>query len=62
MSREISVREAIKLTGYSRQQLYNLIVAERIPARKEGHEYRLDRSALLKHRKQARGKRGVAVQ
>jgi len=51
MNSEISVREAVKLTGYSRQQIYNLIVAERIPARKEGHEYRIDRRALLDYQK-----------
>jgi excisionase family DNA binding protein len=47
MSNEITVREALKLTGYSRQQIYNLIVADRIKARKEGHEYRVDRRSLL---------------
>jgi excisionase family DNA binding protein len=51
MNHEISVREGIRLTGYSRQQIYNLIVNGRIPARKDGHEYRLDRQALLAHHK-----------
>jgi excisionase family DNA binding protein len=50
---EVSVREAVKLTGYSRQQLYNLIIAERIPARREGHEYRIDRLALLDYRQKS---------
>jgi excisionase family DNA binding protein len=53
MNNEISVREAVKLTGYSRQQIYNLIVGERIPARREGHEYRIDRPALLHYRQKS---------
>ena len=53
MNNEISVREAVKLTGYSRQQLYNLIIAERIPARRECHEYRIDRPALLDYRQKS---------
>lgn len=53
MNNEISVREAVRLTGYSRQQLYNLIVSGRIPARREGHEYRVDRPALLDYRQKS---------
>ena len=57
MNNEISVREAVKITGYSRQKLYNLIIAERIPARREGHEYTFNRPALLDYRqKSGRGK------
>lgn len=59
MHTEISVREAMKLTGYSRQQLYNLIVAERVPARKDGHEYRINRHALLEYQRSARKKPGA---
>lgn len=51
--KEVNVREAVTLTGYTRQQIYNLVVNGRVPARKEGHEYRLDRAALVKY---ARGR------
>ena len=51
MSQEISVREAIKLTGYSRQQIYNLIIQDRVPSRREGFEYRIDRAALIEYKK-----------
>jgi len=56
MSNEISVREAIKLTGYHRQQIYNLIVNGQVAARKEGHEYRLDRRALLDYQQKSQSK------
>jgi excisionase family DNA binding protein len=57
MNTEISVREAIQLTGYSRQQIYNLLIGGRVPARKDGHEYRIDRRALLEHKKSPRAKK-----
>ncbi len=47
--REITVREAMALSGYSRQQVYNIVVNGRVAARKEGHEYRLDRRALERY-------------
>jgi excisionase family DNA binding protein len=55
MSNEVTVREAIRITGYSRQQIYNIIVNGRVPARREGHEYRIDRRALLAYQKSPRG-------
>ncbi len=51
MKTEISVREALTLVRYSRQQIYNLVTDLVVPARREGHELRLDRSALLVHAK-----------
>jgi hypothetical protein len=51
MTGEISVREAIRPTGYSRQQIYNTIVAGRVGARKVEREYRIDRRALLDYHK-----------
>lgn len=51
MNNEINVREAIRLTGYSRQQIYNLLIDGRVPARKDGHEYRVDRRSLLEYQK-----------
>jgi excisionase family DNA binding protein len=55
--KEISVREAVTTTGYTRQQVYNLIVNGRILARKVGHEYRIDRRSLADYT-QRRGGRG----
>ncbi len=52
MKTEITVREALALTRYVRQQIYNLVADGRVQARKEGHELRLDRSALLAYAKQ----------
>ena len=49
MSNEISVREAINLTGYSRQQIYNIIVAGRAQARKFGHLYLINRRSFLNY-------------
>ena len=46
-TQEVSVREAIRLTGYSRQQIYNILINGSVPSRKDGHEYRIVRKALL---------------
>lgn len=55
--KELNVREAIALTRYTRQQIYNLIVDGRIVARKVGHEYRIDRDSLVTY-SVGRGGRG----
>ena len=44
--REISVTEAVKLSGFSRQQLYNLVRDGIVDARKHGWEYWINRRSL----------------
>jgi excisionase family DNA binding protein len=44
---EISVTEAVKLTGYSRQTIYNLVRDGIVAARKHGWEIWIDRRSLL---------------
>jgi hypothetical protein len=46
-SDEISVTEAVRLTGYSRQQIYNLVRDGIVASRKFGWEIWIDRSSLL---------------
>jgi hypothetical protein len=46
---EITVREALQLTGYTRQQVYNLLVAKRVQSRKLGHQYFINRRSLLNY-------------
>jgi hypothetical protein len=50
MNKEISVTDAIRLTGYSAQQLYNLLRAEKIKARQAetGRKvFTIDRASLV---------------
>lgn len=54
MDDAISVREAIRISGYTRQHIYNLIVQLQVAAQKAGREYRVSRSSLLKYRNQTR--------
>ncbi len=60
---ELTVREAVELTGFTRQWVYNLIVNGRIPVRRVpgfgGGEYRLDRRALLDYVRKIRSRRNV---
>jgi hypothetical protein len=55
MSNEITVNEALQLTGYTRQQVYNILVAKRVQARKLGHQYLIDRRSFLNYVKTNRG-------
>jgi hypothetical protein len=60
-AREVSVREAVLLTGYTRTNIYNLIVNQRVAARKvkrSGHtgpaNWLLNREELLAYSKRKR--------
>jgi hypothetical protein len=44
---ELSVRGAVRLTGYTRQQIYNLIVNCKIRAKKRERQYQINRRSLL---------------
>ena len=45
---EITIKEAVKLTGYSRQQLYNVVSDGKVKSRKPGRwEILIDRASLL---------------
>jgi excisionase family DNA binding protein len=57
MPQEITVREAVQLTGFSRQHIYNLIINGRLAARKLGHEYRLDPKVLAEYQTAQRKRR-----
>ncbi|HTB93153.1 MAG TPA: hypothetical protein VK728_10005 [Candidatus Sulfotelmatobacter sp.] len=52
---EITVNDALRLTGYTRQQVYNILVARRVEARKLGHQYLINRRSLLEYLKHSRG-------
>ena len=45
----ITVREAVALSGLTRQQVYNLLINGRVAAEKFGHVYRVDRRSLLEY-------------
>ena len=47
----MTVREAVKALGYSRQYVYNLLVEEKLPARKVGREWQISAEAVLKRAK-----------
>lgn len=50
MDTKISVREAIKLSGYTRVHLYNLIIHERIGAKKDNRaRWWVDKISLLEY-------------
>lgn len=57
---DMTVREAVTLSGLSRQQIYNLLVNGRVAAEKFGHVYVIDRRSMLDYlrspRHQARKK------
>ena len=55
MSHGVTVLEAVRLTRYTRQTIYNLIFHGRVPARKVGRAYLIDRRALLAYQKQQQG-------
>jgi excisionase family DNA binding protein len=44
---EVTVRQAAQLTGYSRQQIYNLVQDGKVRSRKPGWELWVDRKSLL---------------
>ena len=46
MPKQITINEAVKSTGYSRQQIYNLVRAQKIKAEKRGWEYWVDFKSL----------------
>lgn len=52
---EITVNDAMRLTGYTRQQIYNILVAGRVEAHKFGHIYVINRRSLLEYIKHSRG-------
>ncbi len=47
MASEITVREAILISGLTRQAIYNALVNGRVKAQKFGHVYKVDRKSLL---------------
>lgn len=46
MKNSITVNEAMELSGYTRQQMYNLIRGGRVRAERRGWEYWVDRRSL----------------
>ena len=46
MTTKITVKEAVKLTGYTRQQVYNLIADGRVKATKRAWEYLVSLKSL----------------
>lgn len=62
MSNEITVNDALYLTGYTRQQIYNILVARRVQARKIGHQYFINRQSLLDYLKKRRRPKASANQ
>jgi excisionase family DNA binding protein len=53
---DISVREALHITGTTRQQVYNLIVNGAIKAVKVGRVYVIDRASVVAYTKRRNGK------
>lgn len=45
----LNIGEAAALLRISKDALYNLAAAKKVPARKMGHQWRFSRSALLKY-------------
>jgi excisionase family DNA binding protein len=53
---DISVRDALRITQTTRQQIYNLIVNGAIKAVKVGRVYRIDRASVVAYSKRRNGK------
>lgn len=55
MKQETLINDAMKLRGYTRSQLYNILVAGRVESRKLGHQYLINRKSLLDYVKNSGG-------
>jgi excisionase family DNA binding protein len=53
---DINVREALHITGTTRQQIYNLIINGAIKAVKVGRVYMIDRASVVAYTKRRNGK------
>jgi hypothetical protein len=46
---ELTVRQAVEISGLTRQMIDNLLVNGRVAATKFGHVYKVDRKSLLEY-------------